>query len=186
MKKLVVGLGNIGSDYVQTRHNIGFDVVDHLADKHQASFSTERFGELAQIRLKNKQLYVLKPNTYMNRSGKAVSHWLQALRITTEDCVVVVDDLHLDFGSIRLRRKGSAAGHNGISDIIDTLGHQDFARIKFGLGNDFPKGRQVDFVLGRWTEEEQILLPQLKSHATSIIESLFLSGLENTMSQYNK
>lgn len=186
MKFLIVGLGNIGSEYAHTRHNIGFDVVDALAHKHNGSFSTERHADYAQISYKGKQLHLIKPTTYMNLSGKAVRYWMQQLQIEAPQLMVVVDDLAIDFGKVRIRGNGSDAGHNGLKSINELLGSQQYPRLRFGIGNNFPKGRQVEYVLGHFTAAEQSALPPLIDHSVEAIEAFASIGLERTMNFYNK
>ena len=165
MKYLIVGLGNIGEEYRETRHNIGFMVLD--------------------VSLKGRQLILLKPSTYMNLSGNAVRYWMQQEKIPLENVLIVVDDLALPFGTLRLKGKGSDAGHNGLKHIAATLGTQNYARLRFGIGNDFPKGGQIDFVLGHFDEESMKLMPERLEVAQEIIKSFCLAGLNITMNQYN-
>jgi PTH1 family peptidyl-tRNA hydrolase len=186
MKFLIAGLGNIGSEYAHTRHNIGFDVVDELVKKHGGSFTTERHADYAQVTVKGKQLHVIKPTTYMNLSGKAVRYWMQQLKIDVPQIMVVVDDLAIDFKKIRIRANGSDAGHNGLKNINECLMTQNYPRLRFGIGNNFPKGRQIDFVLGHFTAEEQSFLPELIDHSVNAIEAFAQLGLERTMNFYNK
>ena len=153
MKYLIVGLGNIGSEYRNTRHNIGFKVLDAFAEASNIIFSTQRYGDVAQVRVKNKVLFLLKPSTYMNLSGEAVRYWMNKENIPLENVLVIVDDLALPFGAIRIKGKGSDGGHNGLKNIAALVGGQNYARLRFGIGNDFPKGAQVDYVLGNFTEE---------------------------------
>ena len=150
MKYLIVGLGNIGAEYADTRHNIGFDVLDALAEASNTSFTTDRYGAVATLRSKGHTLVLLKPSTYMNLSGKAVRYWLDAEKIPRENLLVVVDDIALPFGTFRMRTKGSAGGHNGLKNITELLGTEEYSRIRFGIGGDFPRGHQVDYVLGHW------------------------------------
>lgn len=186
MKKfLIVGLGNIGAEYVNTRHNIGFKVVDCLAKKHEAEFNTVKLGSLAEIKIKGRTLLLLKPNTYMNLSGKAIQYWMEKEKIQKENILVITDDLNLPFGTIRLKPKGSDGGHNGLKSIQSLLGTTDYPRFRFGISDDFKKGRQVDYVLGEWDEEEQSKLPERLEMASNTIESFVLSGLGNTMTAYN-
>ena len=154
MKYLIVGLGNIGPEYQNTRHNIGFKVLDAFAKASNTVFEDMRYGAVATVKLKGRTLILLKPNTYMNLSGKAVSYWMQKEKIELSNLFVVVDDLALPFGTIRLRGKGSDGGHNGLKSINQLLGTQDYTRLRFGIGNEFPKGKQVDYVLGEWSSEE--------------------------------
>lgn len=186
MKFLIAGLGNIGAEYAHTRHNIGFDILDVLAAKHQVSFAPSRYADYAMINLKGKQLHLIKPTTYMNLSGKAVRYWLQELKLTPNELLVLVDDLAIDFGKVRIRANGSDAGHNGLKSINELLQTQQYPRLRFGLGNQFPKGRQVEFVLGKWSDEEAKQLPQLINHCTDAIEAFAQIGLERTMNFFNK
>jgi PTH1 family peptidyl-tRNA hydrolase len=185
MKYLIAGLGNIGSEYQYTRHNIGFRVLDALAKASNVVFEDKRYGEVAQIKVKNKILILLKPSTYMNLSGNAVRYWLQAEKISVENLLVVLDDLALPFGSLRLKGKGSDAGHNGLKNIQSVLGTQNYARLRFGIGSDFPKGGQIDYVLGEFSEDEEKALPERLEMCEDIIKSYCLAGLQNTMNQYN-
>lgn len=186
MKYLIVGLGNIGSEYAGTRHNIGFNVLDALAGASNALFTTGRYGDLAQIRHKGRTLILLKPSTYMNLSGKAVRYWMDAEKIAPENLLVVSDDIALPFGTLRLRPRGSAGGHNGLKSIVELLGTEEFARMRFGVGGDFPKGHQVDYVLGEWSEEERAVLPdRLKVFGDAIL-SFATQGCAMTMNFFNK
>lgn len=185
MKYLIVGLGNIGDEYRNTRHNIGFMVLDALAKASNIVFKDGRYGATATLPLKGRQLLLLKPSTYMNLSGNAVRYWMQQEKIPLENVLVVVDDLALPFGSLRLKRKGSDAGHNGLKHIAATLGTQNYARLRFGIGNDFPKGGQVDYVLGHFDENDLKLMPERLETAGEIIKSFCLAGLNITMNQYN-
>lgn len=185
MKYLIVGLGNIGPEYAHTRHNIGFDIADALVSKHGASFSPDRYSDYALINLKGKQLHIIKPTTFMNLSGKAVRYWLQYLKVDANQMLVLVDDLAIEFGKIRIRANGSDAGHNGLKNINEILGTQEYPRLRFGIGNQFPKGRQVDYVLGKWTDEEMQKLPDLIKHCVESIEAFASVGLERTMNFYN-
>jgi PTH1 family peptidyl-tRNA hydrolase len=161
MKYLIAGLGNIGPEYELTRHNIGFLVLDRIADNHKIEFTTQRLADKAELKFKGKQLHLIKPNTYMNLSGKAIAYWLQELKIPKENLLVIVDDLALPLGTLRLRTKGSSAGHNGLKNIELLLGGQEYARLRFGIGNDFQKGQQVDFVLSNFSQEEFKALPAI-------------------------
>ncbi|MDR2683011.1 MAG: aminoacyl-tRNA hydrolase [Dysgonamonadaceae bacterium] len=185
MKYLITGLGNIGREYENTRHNIGFRILDALTQASNVVFADKRYGAVAEMKLKNKQLVLLKPSTYMNLSGNAVRYWLQQETIPLENLLVVVDDLALPFGVLRLKPKGSDAGHNGLKHIQETLGTQQYNRLRFGIDNRFPQGRQIDYVLGDFTEEEQKLLPERMEIAMEIIRSFCLAGVDNTMNQYN-
>ncbi|MDR2232528.1 MAG: aminoacyl-tRNA hydrolase [Tannerella sp.] len=185
MRFLITGLGNIGPDYWGTRHNIGFRIVNLLAEEAGIVFTEQRFGAVARIRVKSAELILLKPNTFMNLSGNAVRYWLQKENISVENLLIVVDDLSLPFGTLRLKPKGSHAGHNGLHHIQDTLGTQDYARLRFGIGNDFAPGRQIDYVLSPFTSEELEKMPPLVSQAAEIVKSFCLSGVDFTMNQYN-
>ena len=186
MKYLITGLGNIGQEYLGTRHNTGFRVVNRLAESQGVSFSEERYGAIARTRVKNCELVLLKPNTFMNLSGNAVRYWLQKENIPIENLLVVVDDLALPVGTLRMRGKGSDGGHNGLKHIAATLGTQNYARLRFGIGNDFPKGTQIDYVLGHFSEEDWKSIPERLKTAGEIIKSFCLAGIERTMNQYNK
>ncbi|MBQ8594229.1 MAG: aminoacyl-tRNA hydrolase [Bacteroidaceae bacterium] len=186
MKYLIVGLGNIGEEYRETRHNIGFNVLDALAKASNIVFQDKRYGAVATLPLKGKRLILLKPSTYMNLSGNAVRYWMQQEKIPLEKVLVVVDDLALPFGSLRLKAKGSDAGHNGLKHIAATLGTQNYARLRFGIGNEFPQGGQIDFVLGNFTEEERKAMDERVALAGDIVKSFCLAGIDITMNQYNK
>lgn len=185
MKYLITGLGNIGPEYHETRHNIGFMTVDALAKAVETNFIDGRYGFTARFSLKGRQIILLKPSTYMNLSGNAVRYWMQKENIPLENLLVVVDDLSLPFGTLRLKGKGSDAGHNGLKHIAATLGTQEYARLRFGIGNDFPRGGQIDYVLGHFTEEEYKLIPERLEKADEIIKSFCLAGLDITMNQFN-
>ena len=185
MKYLIVGLGNIGDEYRDTRHNIGFMVLDALAKASNIIFSDKRYGAVSTLSLKGRQLILLKPSTYMNLSGNAVRYWMQQEKIPLENVLIVVDDLALPFGSLRLKGKGSDAGHNGLKHIAATLGTQNYARLRFGIGNDFPWGGQIDYVLGHFGEEDMKLMPERLETAGEIVKSFCLAGLNNTMNLYN-
>jgi PTH1 family peptidyl-tRNA hydrolase len=185
MKYLIVGLGNIGDEYRNTRHNIGFMVLDALAKASNLVFKDGRYGATASMSVKGRQLLLLKPSTYMNLSGNAVRYWMQHEKIPLENVLIIVDDLSLPFGAMRLKGKGSDAGHNGLKHIAATLGTQNYARLRFGIGNDFPKGGQIDYVLGCFDEDAMKLLPERLETAGKIIESFCLAGLNITMNQYN-
>lgn len=185
-KYLIVGLGNIGSEYADTRHNIGFKVLDALAGASNTVFGPGRYGDIAEVKFKGRTFRLLKPSTYMNLSGNAVRYWLKKENIEQENMLIVVDDMALPLGALRLRGKGSNGGHNGLKSIDETLGNNDYSRLRFGIGNDFPQGHQVEFVLGQWTEEEKkVLAPQIDT-ACDIIRSFATQGLERTMNLYNK
>ena len=185
MKYLIVGLGNIGEEYRNTRHNIGFMVLDALAKASNIVFKDGRYGATATLSLKGKQLILLKPSTYMNLSGNAVRYWMQQEKIPLENVLIVVDDLALPFGSLRLKGKGSDAGHNGLKHIAATLGTQNYARLRFGIGNEFPKGGQIDYVLGKFNDDDMKLMPERLETAAEIIMSFCLAGLNITMNQFN-
>lgn len=185
MKYLIVGLGNIGEEYRNTRHNIGFKVLDALAEASNISFSTERYGDVARMRLKNKQLVLLKPSTYMNLSGNAVKYWKEKEGLDTNHILVVVDDLALPFGAIRLKPSGSDAGHNGLKNIAEMLGTQSYPRLRFGIGNDFPRGGQIDYVLGSFTLDQRQQLPTRIEVAIDAIKAFCLSGMQFAMCNFN-
>jgi PTH1 family peptidyl-tRNA hydrolase len=192
-KFLIACLGNIGSEYDNTRHNIGFKVADALAmELNKAEpgspgklFTTDRHAEVCHARFKGKQLVIIKPTTYMNLSGKAVNYWMQAEKVTAHSLLVITDDLALPFGTLRVRKKGSDGGHNGLADIIQTLRSEEFARLRFGIGSEFSKGKQVDYVLGNWTSEEDAALPERIDRAVQIVQSFVTIGIDRTMSAFN-
>ncbi len=186
MKYLIVGLGNIGSEYHETRHNIGFMVVDAFAREHNVSFSDKRYGFTANISIKGRQLFLLKPSTYMNLSGNAVRYWMQKENIPIENVLIIVDDIALPFGVLRLKSKGSDAGHNGLKHIASTLNTENYARLRFGIGNDFPRGGQIDYVLGHFSDAEQENMGERLKTAGEIIKSFCLAGINITMNQFNK
>jgi len=186
MKYLIIGLGNIGPEYADTRHNIGFMIADELAKQSHSSFFNMRLAYYTEFAYKSRKIFVIKPTTYMNLSGKAVNYWMQELQIPAENILVVVDDLALPFGTIRLKPKGSAAGHNGLKSIEGVLGGNDYARLRFGIGDNFPKGRQVDFVLSGFDPDEQKELPSLIDRSVEFINSFVSVGLELTMTRLNK
>ena len=186
MKYLIVGLGNIGPEYHETRHNIGFMVVDNLAKAAGATFKDGRYGFTTTLSIKGRQLLLLKPSTYMNLSGNAVRYWMQKENIGIENLLIVVDDLALPVGALRLKGKGSDAGHNGLKHIAATLGTQNYARLRFGIGNDFPKGAQVEYVLGHFSDEDWKILPERLDMAGEIVKSFCLAGIDITMNQFNK
>jgi PTH1 family peptidyl-tRNA hydrolase len=184
-KFLIVGLGNIGAEYVNTRHNIGFKVLDFIANKEGASFDNLKLGAVAELKIKGKTFILLKPNTYMNLSGKAVKYWMDKEKIALDKVFIITDDLNLSFGTIRIRSKGSDGGHNGLKNITQVLNTQEYARFRFGISDAFKKGKQVDYVLGNWDEEEKTKLPERLEIASEIIKSFVLAGLEITMTSYN-
>ncbi len=187
MKKyLIAGLGNIGEEYLETRHNIGFKILDALAGASNISFTPDRYASVARLRLKNKELILIKPSTYMNLSGKAINYWLQHEKIPIDNLLVVVDELALPLGSIRIKIKGSDGGHNGLKNIQEILATSQYPRLRFGIGNDFPKGQQVNFVLSQWSVDE---LKDLKSPIETAIEAIktfVLAGANEAMNEYNK
>lgn len=185
MKYLIAGLGNIGAQYEHTRHNIGFDVLDHWAKEAGETFTLGRHAQVSLVTFKGKQIVLIKPTTYMNLSGKAVKFWMNELKIPIEQVLVVMDDLALPFGTLRLRGKGSDGGHNGLKSIDFELQRNDYARLRFGIGSDFSKGKQVDFVLGKWPQNQQIELQEKIEKAVEICKSFCTAGLSNTMTQFN-
>ena len=186
MKFLIVGVVNIGPDYEGTRHNIGFQMVDVFANSVNAEWQDKRYGFVAKCRVKNAELVLLKPSTFMNLSGNAVRYWLQAEKIPVENLLVLVDDLNLPFGTIRIRKQGSNGGHNGLGNIQSVLGTDAYARVRFGIGNEFTRGTQINYVLGTWTEEEQKVLPEKLEVMKEIIPSFCLQGIDRTMNLYNR
>lgn len=186
MKKyLLVGLGNIGPEYENTRHNIGFKILDQLATEHDFTFETKRLGDLGKFRVKGRQVLALKPSTYMNRSGKALKYWMEQEKILPENVLVITDDLNLPFGTLRLKLKGSDGGHNGLKDIQQHLNTTSYPRLRFGVGSDFSKGQQVDYVLGEWNEEERSSLNERLKRSAEMSLSFVLAGPKITMNQYN-
>lgn len=185
-KFLIAGLGNIGDEYENTRHNIGFKVLDSLAAENNLKFSSDRLAFVAEYKFKGRTLILIKPTTYMNLSGKAVNYWMQAEKITKENLLVVTDDISLPFGSLRMKGKGSDGGHNGLKNIQETLNSVEYARLRFGVGNEFSKGRQVEYVLGKWTAEEEKQLEPRINMAQDMIKGFATIGLQLTMTNYNK
>ena len=186
MKKcLIVGLGNIGAEYVNTRHNIGFKIVDYVASKQGVSFETAKLGTVAEFTIKGRKLILLKPNTYMNLSGKAVQYWMQKENIAKENILVITDDLNLPFGTIRIKAKGTDGGHNGLKNIQLILNTSEYPRFRFGISDEFKKGQQVDYVLGEWNAIEKEKLPERFEVAKQIVESFALAGLNETMNSFN-
>jgi peptidyl-tRNA hydrolase, PTH1 family len=186
MKKfLIVGLGNIGPEYVNTRHNIGFKILDHFAKKQNISFQVSKLGDLVEYKIKGRTLLLLKPNTYMNLSGKAVKYWMEKENIEKENILVITDDLNLSFGTIRIKAKGSDGGHNGLKSIQSLLNSTEYPRFRFGISDEFKKGKQVDYVLGEWNEDEKTKLPERLDQSVEIIQSFALAGLANTMNEFN-
>ena len=184
-KFLIVGLGNPGAEYVNTRHNIGFKVLDFFANQENLNFETVKLGSLTTYKFKGRQFFLLKPNTYMNLSGKAVQYWMQQEKIPLENVLIITDDLNISFGTIRIKAKGSDGGHNGLKNINQVLGTQDYARFRFGISDAFKKGQQVDYVLGEWSEQEKTALKERLEKSSEIIKSFGLIGLSKTMNEFN-
>lgn len=185
MKYLVVGLGNIGSEYADTRHNIGFRVLDALAEASNVTFTTGRYGSVAELRHRGRTIVLLKPSTYMNLSGKAVRYWLDAERVPRENLLVVSDDIALPFGTFRMRARGSEGGHNGLKNITEMLGDNNYARLRFGIGGDFARGHQVDYVLGTFSDEERKAMPERLKLFGDAILSFAAIGTDRTMNAFN-
>jgi peptidyl-tRNA hydrolase, PTH1 family len=186
MKKfLIVGLGNIGAEYVNTRHNIGFKILDYFARKENISFQTAKLGDVAEYSIKGRKLFLLKPNTYMNLSGKAVKYWMDKENIPKENILIVTDDLNLAFGTIRIKTKGTDGGHNGLKNIQLLLNSSEYPRFRFGISDEFKKGQQINYVLGEWNENETSKLPERLEKSSEIINSFALAGLNETMNIYN-
>lgn len=187
MKRFLIAcLGNMGPEYVNTRHNAGFMVADALADDAGVSFQSKRYGDMAVVRVKNCELLILKPSTFMNLSGVAVRYWMNHEKLPLENLLVVVDDMAIPFGSIRMRKQGSDAGHNGLKNIASELGTQNYARLRFGIGNGFPRGGQIDYVLGKFPPEEMEKMPEVLKKACDAIKAFCLSGPDFAMNHYNK
>lgn len=184
-KFLIVGLGNIGAEYANTRHNIGFDVVNTLVLKHGGSFKVDRLAYVAEIKFKGKQLICICPTTYMNLSGRAFKYWLDKTKVPVENTLTILDDIALPLDKIRLRPSGSDAGHNGLKDIQNILGTDKYPKLRFGIGNQYPKGMQADFVLGKWRKEEIPLVQRKIEKCIEVIESFVTAGIEQTMTVYN-
>ena len=178
-------MGNIGTEYANTRHNIGFKILDELAQQKDITFESARLGDISNFKIKGRSVLLLKPSTYMNRSGKAVQYWLEKEKIPISNLLVVTDDLNLSFGTLRLKLRGSDGGHNGLKDIQETVGSQLYARFRFGIGSEFSKGKQVDYVLGEWTAEENEKLPERLQRSSALIESFVLAGPQITMNTFN-
>lgn len=185
MKYLIIGLGNPGDKYAETRHNIGFKVVEAFAKEQSGSFALNKQAELSEVKFKGRTIILIKPTTYMNLSGKAVNYWMQAEKIPKENILVITDDIALPFGTLRMKGKGSDGGHNGLKDIQNTLNSQEYARLRFGVGGDFQKGQQVDYVLGEWTLTEREILEERIKAATEFIKGFTTIGLQLTMTNYN-
>jgi len=185
MKYLIIGLGNPGAEYENTRHNIGFKVLDKLAGLSNISFSTEKLADVAEVKFKGRSLVLVKPNTFMNLSGKAVAYWMQQSKINIENILVVTDDISLPFGVLRLRKKGSDGGHNGLKDIQAVLSESNYPRLRFGVGNDFARGKKVDYVLGSFTSEDYETIDDRLDMSVKIIQSFTTAGIGRTMSDFN-
>lgn len=185
MKYLIAGLGNIGPEYAHTRHNIGFDVLDAFVDKHECGFQTDRLADVATCKVKGRTLLLIKPTTYMNLSGKAVKYWMDKEKVPVERMLVVVDDLALPIETLRLRAGGKDAGHNGLKSIQELIGTDRYPRLRFGIGNHYPKGRQVDFVLSPWNAEEEPVIRKKVATCVEVIESFVFAGIQNTMTHFN-
>ena len=186
MKKfLIVGLGNIGAEYVNTRHNIGFKILDYFAKKESLTFQTAKLGEISEFKIKGRTILLLKPNTYMNLSGKAVKYWMEKEKIEKENLLIITDDLNIAFGTIRIKTKGSDGGHNGLKNIQLLLNSTEYPRFRFGISDAFKKGKQIDYVLGEWNEDEKLKLTERLELSSKIISSFALAGLNTTMNEYN-
>lgn len=186
MKKyLIVGLGNIGADYEHTRHNIGFKILDEIAKKENVVFENQKLGAVSKFRFKGRTFILLKPSTYMNLSGKAVKYWMTKEKISLENTLIICDDLNISFGTFRLKSKGSAGGHNGLKNINEVLQTQNYPRFRFGVGAEFSKGRQVDYVLGEWNDDENSKLKERLEKTSKLIKSFGTAGIANTMSEFN-
>ncbi|MCW5920848.1 MAG: aminoacyl-tRNA hydrolase [Saprospiraceae bacterium] len=186
MKYLITGLGNVGYEYEGTRHNIGFDALDFICKQMEGTWRGDHHGDLAEVKFKGRTLILLKPNTYMNLSGKAVRYWLQKEKIPLENSLVILDDLNLAFGKQRLRPKGSDGGHNGLKNIQELLGTDAYPRLRIGIGDNFSKGRQVNYVLGKWTEDEKAEIPRILEKAAEVVKTFVTIGLERAMSVTGK
>jgi len=184
-KYLICGLGNIGEKYAGTRHNIGFEVVDFIALQKEVPFTSARYGDIAEIKIRGRKVLLLKPSTFMNLSGNAVRYWLEAEKIKLENLLVITDDVALPLGKIRMRGKGGDGGHNGLDHIIQTLGRNDFNRLRFGIGHDFPRGMQIEYVIGRWFDEQIPVVKEKIETAAKAVESFVQQGAERTMNIYN-
>jgi PTH1 family peptidyl-tRNA hydrolase len=185
MKYLIIGLGNIGPEYELTRHNIGFLTLDRLAEKESCTWTSDRLAFKAEFKYKSRTIHLIKPTTYMNLSGRAMNYWMKTLQIPKENILVVVDDVAIPFEKLRMKPKGSAAGHNGLKNIEELTGGQDYSRLRMGIGDDFPKGRQIDFVLGRFSLDEFATLPTQMDKAIEMILSFCTTGIERTMNHFN-
>lgn len=185
MKYLIAGLGNFGTDYVHTRHNIGFDVVEYLAIEKGIQFVSKRYADVAEFKFKGKHFLLIKPTTYMNLSGKAVKYWMDKEKIQPENLLVITDDKNLPLGKLRLRKNGSDGGHNGLKNIQEMFMHQNYARLRFGIGNAFAQGKQVDFVLGKWEVEEKKIVAEMTKKAAEAVLAFALEGIERAMNKFN-
>ena len=185
MKYLIIGLGNPGTEYNNTRHNIGFKVLDALVSLTNNSYISDRYADICETKYKGRKLILVKPTTFMNLSGKAVKYWMQKTNVNKENLLVITDDISLPFGSLRLRKKGSDGGHNGLKDIQQTLSSNQYPRLRIGVGNNFPKGKQIDYVLGEWTKEEDLVLNQKMKIINEMVLSFCFAGIENTMNAFN-
>ena len=186
MKKfLIVGIGNIGKEYDNTRHNVGFQILDYISKEYKQDFETVKYGQISKFRIKGKSVILLKPSTYVNLSGKAVSYWLKKEKIGINNLFVISDDLNLDFGKIRIKTKGTDGGHNGLKDICNVLGTNDYSRFRFGIGGNFPKGRQSDYVLSKWNNDEISEFISLETHFIELFKSYLFEGIDVTMNKFN-
>lgn len=185
MKFLIAGLGNIGAEYDSTRHNIGFDIADVFAIKNEVVFTQDRLAYMANFKWRGKSIVLIKPTTYMNLSGKAIKYWMDKEKVPISNVLVLVDELALPLGTLRMKGSGSDGGHNGLKSIQESLQTNKYPRLRFGVGNDFPKGKQVDFVLGRWNSEEMPIVKEKILTSVSMVESFIFRGLQQTMNQYN-
>jgi peptidyl-tRNA hydrolase, PTH1 family len=183
---LIAGLGNIGPEYAHTRHNIGFDVADALALKYNAPFKSERLADLASFSIKGREIFVIKPTTYVNLSGRAVRYWMDNKKVPLQQILVIVDEIALPLSKLRLRPSGSDSGHNGLRSIQEALATVDYPRLRFGIGNNYPKGYQVDYVLGRWAKEEEPLVRLKIEKSVEVVENFVFTGIERTMTDVNK
>ena len=186
MKKfLIVGIGNIGKEYDNTRHNVGFQILDYISKEYQQDFEIVKYGQISKFRIKGKSVILLKPSTYVNLSGKAVNYWLKKEKIGINNLLVISDDLNLDFGKIRIKTKGTDGGHNGLKDISNVLGTNDYSRFRFGIGGNFPKGRQSDYVLSKWNNDEKSEFISLETHFIELFKSYLFEGIDITMNKFN-
>ena len=186
MKKfLIVGIGNIGKEYDNTRHNVGFQILDYISKEYQQDFEIVKYGQISKFRIKGKSVILLKPSTYVNLSGKAVGYWLKKEKIGINNLLVISDDLNLEFGKIRIKTKGTDGGHNGLKDISNVLGTNDYSRFRFGIGGNFPKGRQSDYVLSKWNNDEKSEFISLETHFIELFKSYLFEGIDITMNKFN-